>query len=134
MELEHFSNAYTQMKIEDGVLVVTYLPNLDITIDIARICVEDRIKFTNNKMYPLLAFISEMQNVSKEAKEYLASAESMKGITAGAFVVENHLQRLIGSVFISLYINMNEVKVPTKLFNNKQAAMVWAKQYRVQLT
>ncbi|MFO0356740.1 MAG: hypothetical protein ACK50A_07285 [Sphingobacteriaceae bacterium] len=55
----------------------------------------------------------------------------MHGVTAGAFIVENHMQRLIGSVFISLYVNMNEVQVPTKLFNTKSAAMAWAKPYRM---
>ena len=131
MELEHFSNAYSEMKIEDGVLVISYKPELNITLEVAKICVDDRLKFTKGKMFPLVVHMNEMKEISKEAKTYLASDKGMKGVTAGAFIVENHMQRLIGSVFISLYVNMNEVKVPTKLFNNLGAAMDWVKPYRM---
>lgn len=131
MELEHYSNAYSDMKIEEGILVISYKPQLNITLEVAKICVEDRIKFSNGKMYPLVVYMNEMKEISKEAKTYLASDKWMHGVTAGAFIVENHMQRLIGSVFISLYVNMNEVQVPTKLFNTKSAAMAWAKPYRM---
>lgn len=131
MELEHFSNAYSEIRIEDGVLVICYKPELNITLEVAKICVDDRLKFTKDKMFPLVVYMREIKEISKEAKTYLASDKGMKGVTAGAFIVENHMQRLIGSVFISLYVNMNEVKVPTKLFNNLGAAMDWVKPYRM---
>lgn len=129
MELEHFVNNYSEMKIEEGVLVVNYKPQMNITLEIAKICVEDRLKFTNGNYFPMVVFMNEIKEISKEAKTYLASEQAMDGITAGAFVVENHMQRLIASVFISLYINMSEGKVPSKLFSNKGSAMAWAKQY-----
>lgn len=130
MEPEHFVNDYSEMRIEEGVLLVNYKPQMNITIDIAKICVNDRMVFTKGDYFPLVVHMSEIKEISKEAKAFLASDEGMRGITAGAFIVENHLQRLMASVFISLYINMNVGKVPSKLFNNKNAAMVWAKQYR----
>lgn len=102
---------------------------MHITLEVAKICVEDRLKFTNGKYFPIVVFMKEIKEISKEAKAFLASEQSMDGITAGAFVVENHMQRLIASVFISLYINMSEGKVPSKLFSNKGSAMAWAKQY-----
>lgn len=131
MELEHFSNAYSEMRIEEGVMVISYKPELNITLEVAKICVEDRLKFANGRRFPLVVAMKGMKGITKEAKTYLASDDAMKGIIAGAFIVENHLQRLVGSVFISLYVNMNEVKVPSKLFNSKSAAMAWAKPYRM---
>ncbi|MFO0356741.1 MAG: hypothetical protein ACK50A_07290 [Sphingobacteriaceae bacterium] len=73
MELEHYSNAYSDMKIEEGILVISYKPQLNITLEVAKICVEDRIKFSNGKMYPLVVYMNEMKEISKEAKTYLAS-------------------------------------------------------------
>lgn len=129
MELEHFVNEYCEMRIEEGVLLINYKPQLNITLEVAKICVEDRLKFTNGKYFPMVVFMKEMRDINKEAKTFLASETAMDGITAGAFVVENHMQRLIASVFISLYINMSVGKVPSKLFSNKGSAMAWAKQY-----
>jgi hypothetical protein len=129
MEDLHFENEYTKMTITEGVLIIVYKEKLKITLDIAKQCVQDRIKFCKGESYPMVAALGDIHEPDQEAKKYLSSHEAMEGISAGAFIVKNHLYRLIGSVFIGLYVNLTRNSPPAKLFSNYDSAIAWARKY-----
>jgi len=129
MEPLYFENQYTKMSISDGVLIIEYNPKLKINLEIAKCCVRDRIDFCKGKSYPIVAWISEINEPEKSAKKYLSSKEALKGISAGAFIVNGHFCRFMGTVFIGLYVNFNKNSPPAKLFSNYDSAINWAKKY-----
>jgi hypothetical protein len=124
-----YINEYTEMRIKEGILYIKYKPNLKITLEVAMQCVNDRLNFCEGIPYPMIAELSDMKEVSKEAKKYLSSEEATIGIVAGAFIVRNHFYKLIGSVFVSLYVNLHPHTPPSKLFNNKSEAINWIKKF-----
>jgi len=129
MEPLCFENQYTKMTIDNGILLIEYNPKLKITLPIAKQCVQDRINFCKGKPYPIVAKMNELNEPEKPAKKYLSTKEAMVGITAGAFIVSNHFHRLIGTVFIGLYVNLNRNSPPAKLFSNYDSAIAWARKY-----
>lgn len=125
-----FENEFTIMRIENGILFIDYKPKLIVDITVAKKCVADRIKFTNGVSYPIVANVDNIKETQKDAKDYLATDEALVGITAGAFIVKSHFYRLIGSVFLSLYVNFNPNKPPAKLFANEEDAIKWASNFK----
>ncbi len=63
-----YINEYTEMRINEGILFIKYKPNLKITLEVAMQCVKDRLNFCEGVSYPMIAELSDMKEVSKEAK------------------------------------------------------------------
>lgn len=130
MKHGYFETDYTLMRFEDGILLIEYKPGLIITIDVAKNCVSDRQRFCEGLSYPVVADLYNIKGTNTEAKTYLASNEAIKGIKAWAIVAKKPFHRLMGSIFISLYLNFNPVKPPVRLFSNIDQARKWALKYR----
>lgn len=61
-----------------------------------------------------------------EARRVFASEEFIKRYLCVAIVAENHIQKLLGS----MYIAMNKPNVPAKLFDTEELALVWIKEVK----
>ncbi|HKC67308.1 MAG TPA: STAS/SEC14 domain-containing protein [Bacteroidia bacterium] len=121
------------MRIEDGILFVQYSKNLNITLDIAKICVYERLKLSDGKNYPMLADIRNIKNTDHDAKNYIAQGDGTKGIIAGAFIVKNEFNRFLATIFINLSL-IKTPKLPAKLFSNEEDAIQWLQQFKVTAT
>jgi len=131
MDNNCFKNEYTFMKIEDGILLVKYSKDLEITLEIAKICVAARLKLCNGKSYPMLGDVRNIKNTDYKAREYIAEGDGTKGITAGAFIVKNSFTKFLATIFI----NLNMIKtpdLPAKLFTNEYDAKLWLEQYKTE--
>jgi len=117
------------MEIKDGILFVKYTNNLQITLEIAKTCVAARLKLANGKSYPMLADVRNIKNTDSDAKEYIAAADGIKGITAGAFIVKDSLSKFLATMFINLSL-IKTPDLPAKLFTNEDAAALWLQQYK----
>lgn len=129
MELESFENEYTKMQFVKGVLLIEYKTKLIIDLEVAKKCVADRLLFSKGKRYPIVADMRNVIRTSKEAKQFLSTNAAIEGISAGGFVAQNHFERLLGSVFLSLYVNFNPTKPPVKIFSSVEEAINWASFY-----
>jgi len=125
----YFENEYTFMKIEDGILFVTYTKNLEITLEIAKTCVAERLKLSNGKDYPMLADIRNIKNTHSDARTFIAQGDGTKGITAGAFIIKNEFNRFLANMFINLNL-IKTPQLPAKLFTNENEAKQWLQQYK----
>src|ERR1700748_1583315 len=94
----YFENEYTSMRIEDGILFVHYAKNLEINLDIAKICVAEGLKLCNGENYPMLADVTNIKKTSSDAKDFIAQGDGTKGISAGAFIVKNEFNRFLATI------------------------------------
>src|SRR5688572_2145269 len=115
---------YLKIWKESEILHCVFAEKLDITLEIARSCVETRLKFSNGVSYPCLIDMKHIRSANKEAREYLAT-EGAKLVKAGALLIGSSLTRMIGNIFLSL----NKPKVPSRLFTDENEARLWLKKF-----
>jgi hypothetical protein len=113
--------------IEEEILFCSYRLNLAIDLQIAKRIVEDRIKFTEGKTYPILIDFSSMKSATKEARDYMNNAEGgLKGLSGGAFLSNS----IVTTMFINLYLRISKPAIPAKFFTNKREALNWLKDLK----
>jgi len=99
-----------------------YSPKLEIDIRIARELVDNRLDYTQGKpVYTLIDF-TNVKSVTKEARDYMNSPEGgLRGLLGGAFLSNN----VVATLFVNLYLKVNNPTIPAKLFTNKAEAIKW---------
>ena len=78
------------------------------------------------KPRPLLVDMTEMKSMAREAREEYASAGANHVVTAIGMVTRSAMGRIVANFFLSF----NKPGVPTRLFNNAEAAKKWLGQFR----
>jgi hypothetical protein len=119
-------NAYTELRINNGIMHSIFKPDLVINLEIAKTLVNERLKVSDGKDQLLLFDISNLVSVDLEAIQYLSTGEAIKHITAGAIYSSNPIAKFAGKLFI----DVNRPKPPTMLFNNKTDAIDWLYRFK----
>ncbi len=119
-----FETPYMKIWKDGEILCSVYKDQLEIDLDIAKHCVEHRIKFSDSKSYPCLIDMKGVRSATKEAREYMAREGSLY-MTAGALITGSALTKMLGNIFLSI----NQPAIPTKLFTSEVAAREWLKHY-----
>lgn len=73
----------------------------------------------------MLLDAKELKNITKPARDFLASEKNCEGIIAGAFLINSSLGRIIGNFIIHINIPL----IPTKIFTNEIKAKKWLSKY-----
>jgi hypothetical protein len=99
-----------------------YSPKLEIDINIARELVANRLDYTQGSpVYTMIDF-TNIKSVTKEARDYMNNPEGgLKALLGGAFLSNN----VVATLFINLYLKVNNPTIPAKLFTNKADAVNW---------
>ncbi len=127
MEPNYVENSYLRLHIKkDGILYAEYAQDLKVTLEIAKECIAMRLRFTEDRFYPCLANVSGIVSTSKEAREYFASEEALRGFKALAILTHSTISKIIGN----FYINFDKPGVPSKIFNSEKTALKWLKQFQ----
>ena len=116
---------FIKIWMEDEILRATFSENLEMNLDIAKHCVNERIKFSKGKNYLCLIDMRNLKSVTKEARDYMGT-EGAKLIIAGALLIGSALTRMLGNIFLLL----NKPLVPSKLFTNEKEAKEWLMQFK----
>ncbi len=99
-----------------------YAPKLEIDLNIARELIKSRLEYCQGKDKYILMDFTNVKLVTKEARDYMNSPEGgLKGVLAGAFLSNN----VVATLFINLFLKVNNPVVPAKFFTNKQEALRW---------
>ena len=108
-----------------------YSPKLEIDIQIAKELVDNRLDFTQGKpVYTLIDF-TNVKSVTKEARDYMNSPEGgLRGLLGGAFLSNN----VVATLFVNLYLKVNNPTIPAKMFTNKVEAIKWLSKIRIEKT
>ena len=118
---------YIHLKIEDGILTGTYKKGLKITVEIAKEIVESRLNFLEGRNYPTLILNQGVISMDKGAREFLSSAEAMKGIKAAAIILDSPFSSFLGNFFLN--VNAYKTTMPVKIFTSPHHAYKWLKKF-----
>ncbi|MBF8962939.1 hypothetical protein I0P70_06760 [Pontibacter sp. FD36] len=91
----------------------------------ARICVQDRLNYIGEQVYPSLFDITQVKHSTKEARDYLAD-EGNTGVSASAILVASPMVKMAANI----YIHVNKPKNPTRMFTDKAEAVEWLEQFK----
>lgn len=110
-----------QNKVEDGV-----------TIEVEDI---KAFKLANEtlaggKPYAVLVEVEEMVAVSRESRELVASKDFKRLTIAEAFVISSLGHKIIAN----FYMQINKPHIQTKIFNDRDKALIWLKQRMEEYT
>jgi hypothetical protein len=127
--MEVFETEYVSMWIDGGIMYTTYKKNLVIDMPIAEKIIKDRAEFTKGGIYPILIDFSNLKSVTKEARDYMNDPEGgLKGLLGGAFLSSS----VATTLFVNLYLKINQPTIPAKFFTNKEEAISWLKKLMVK--
>ena len=118
---------YAETWLEDGITVQKYKKGLRVTLEIAQTLVSERLAVAEGVTRPGLADISGLYwTTDSKAMKFLSSDEATKLVSAGGFYISNFAQRMAMRFFLSV---SKEPPIPTKIFDNREDAVAWLKQF-----
>ncbi len=110
---------------DDGILELYTSDEHEYTID----CTKENVKafgeLSGGKKVPVLIIGGAFTSVTPEAREFMASEESLEYSKAEAFLVNTLAQKIL----IQFYIKFNRPLVPTRIFTEKEKAIEWLKTF-----
>lgn len=111
---------------DDGILVFINKPVPVHDLQGALENLEFSKKISLGKPRPLLVDMTATKSMTREAREEYAKAGVDSIVTAIGLVTRSAMSRIVANFFLSF----NQPAVPTRLFNNADAAKKWLMQYR----
>lgn len=117
-------NDEVRIELEGGILLAKWKSSFA-DLNAAQLAVKHRLECTNFASFPMLLDAKELKNITKPARDFLASEKGCQGIIAGAFLINSSLGRIIGNFFIQI----NKPLRPTKIFTNEIKAKKWLSKY-----
>jgi hypothetical protein len=119
---------HLEIKLENGILFCKYEERLLLTLELAKKMLADRLMYQKEINYPVIILLNGLKAADKETRKYTA-IEGIKGITMGAFVVKNTIEKIIYNFFFSI----EKPVIPTKAFTNEEDAIEWIRETRSKL-
>lgn len=116
---------YVHLEIRDGILVGIYKKGLKINLSIAREIVQARLAFTENKTLPAIIYNQGVISMDKEARQFLSSADGIKGLKAAAIILDSPFGSFLGNFFLAV----NKTSMPVRIFSNIGSASKWLAQF-----
>jgi hypothetical protein len=121
--------AYAETWLEDGITVQKYKKGLRVTLEIAQTLVSERLAVAEGSTRPGLADISGLYwTTDSKAMKFLSSDDATQLVSAGGFYISNFAQRMAMRFFLSV---SKEPPIPTKIFDKREDAIEWLKQFTV---
>lgn len=106
---------------ECNIVFVEFDAKLKVDLEVARDIVNYRLEFTQNNKHYLIADMSNVREITAEAKEFLQSKDGgLKNILGAALIASNPVSALIANIFIKSQKNFQ-----AKFFSNKKDASAW---------
>ncbi|MBT1703957.1 DUF7793 family protein [Chryseosolibacter indicus] len=111
----------SKLNASGDIIYAAYAQNLKVDIAVAREIVRQRLDFTQNMKHYFVADLSNIIEVTAEAKEFLQRPDGgLKNIIGAALIGHNPLTELIANVYVK-----TEKTFPANFFSNKEMAIEW---------
>lgn len=121
---EIFENTYVKFWMEDGIMFGKYKPGITIDLEVAKEVAAERIKLANGRLYSFVGFIEDLQNVTKEARDYFSQDDGVKGMKRLALITASPISKMFGNFFLKI----SKPSVPTRLFTSEPEALIWLRE------
>jgi hypothetical protein len=116
---------YIDFEISHGILIGTYKPNILITLKHAKEIVASRIAFMDGRDMPILILNQGIIKMDKDARDYLASAEGIKGLKCAAILINSNFI----SITVNFFLKVTKPKLLVKTFTDKEEALYWLQDF-----
>jgi hypothetical protein len=116
---------YIDFEISHGILIGTYKPNILITLKHAKEIVASRIAFMDGNDMPILILNQGIIKMDKDARDYLASAEGIKGLKCAAILINSNFI----SITVNFFLKVTKPKLLVKTFTDKEEALNWLQDF-----
>jgi hypothetical protein len=116
---------YIDFEISHGILIGTYKPNVLITLKHAKEIVASRIAFMDERDMPILILNQGIIKMDKDARDYLASAEGIKGLKCAAILINSNFI----SITVNFFLQVTKPKLMVKTFTDKEEALHWLQDF-----
>lgn len=120
-----YENPYATFWIAEGILFCFYKPKVVITFNVAHLVVADRLRFQNEKTFPVLCDIRGVIGTEKSGRDYLAQYGS--SLTSAVAIWVNPT---VLNTISSFYVSINKPKTPTMLFTSQKEALQYLHHFR----
>lgn len=80
---------------------------------------------TGGKKYPQITIAGKYTSITREARDFIATDESVKYNSAEAYIIQSLAQRILAN----FYLKFSVPKVPTKVFTDRGKAEEWIRQF-----
>lgn len=120
-----YENPYATFWIAEGILFFIYKPHVVINLQVAQQVVADRVRFQNEKAFPVLCDIRGIIGTEKAGRDYLAQYGSA---LTKAVAIWAH-QKVLNTIS-NFYLSISKLSTPTKLFTNKMEALNYLNQFK----
>ncbi|HRD38427.1 MAG TPA: hypothetical protein PLC65_07335 [Bacteroidia bacterium] len=108
---------------EDGIVVLEFGDHIELDVKEAKELLQATKEISGGKKVLILNVAGKQTTATSAARDFAASPEAVEYTLAEAYVVNNLPQKIIAN----FYINFHKPLVPTKIFNNTEAAILWLK-------
>jgi hypothetical protein len=116
------------MEIRNGILFISYKRGLKFDMEVSRRFVSQRLEFIGEKEYPAIVTDEGMVSIDKPARDFFASPEGVKGVTAVAFIQKT----LFSKMLIDFFLGANRSSVHAKAFSEVNDAIVWIENLQAE--
>ena len=112
---------------EDGIVRNIVLPGAAETLDDVKenVSIHARLRPMSGKRVPVLVDLRTAKSLDREARNYLASEQSAKVVSAAALLISSPLSKFLGNLFLGL----GKPTYPVKLFTSEAEAVAWLKEF-----
>jgi len=114
-------NEFCTIEMENDIVCISFNQTLTLEEKQAIEMVQLRKSLTKNIPKLFILDGKNLTNVTKGARDYLASQDATDGIIAGAFLVNSPLTKILGNFFLRI----SKPNKPSKLFTNREEAIEW---------
>jgi hypothetical protein len=111
-------------KLEGIIIENTIKENVVLEVEDVRSIKEINLRLCEGKNYALLVDPKEGSSITDEARALLASPELGQYNLAKAILIHTNKQKIIGNI----YLRVNKPFVKTRMFTNREKALVWLRQ------
>jgi len=122
--MDTIENEFARFWIKNGIMYGEYKDNVTINLDAARKVAGIRVQLSNNKPFLNLAYITALNKVTKEARDFFSTGEGMHCIKKLALITTSPISKMVGNFFLQI----SKPTTPTRLFTREEDAVTWLKE------
>jgi len=113
---------------EEGsdIVFIEFSAGLKVNLEVAKELLANRLQFTKNEKHYLVLDLSNVKEVSSEAKEFMQQPESgLTNILGSALIATNPVSALIANIFMK-----TKKDFQARFFPDKESAIDWISEHQ----
>jgi hypothetical protein len=115
---------------DSDIVFAEFRPDLKVDLDEAREIVTNRLEFTRNRKHFLILDVSNVRQLTAEAKEFMQRPDAgLKNILGAAFTGGNPVAVLIANIFIK-----SPKDFQARFFTSREAAVSWIEHCKLKIS